>query len=186
VVLTVGGEPWLVRSAGVVLCGSRFEPAWADLPLAAGFVPFVDALANRIARGEVVTDDAAAGAPTLLPDAVTEVQGAGRRWSVEGGAPFTPPEPGVYWLLAGRDTVGALAANADPRESRLAPATPAQVRALWPTARVVTGAEAGAAAFALGARSDLRGPLLWVALALAIAELLVAATGARDRSPERT
>lgn len=184
VVLTAAGEPWLVRSAGVVLCGSRFDPAWTDLPLAAGFVPFVDALANRIARGEVVTDDAAAGEPTLLPDAVTAVRGAGRSWSVEGGAAFTPPEPGVYWLLAGRDTIGALAANADPRESLLAPATPAQVRALWPTARVVTGAAAGAAAFALGARSDLRGPLLWTALALAIAELLVAGAGARDRSPD--
>ncbi len=52
VLATVNGEPWLARVGNVVLLGSRLDTAWTALPAAPGFVPFVDALANRIARGE--------------------------------------------------------------------------------------------------------------------------------------
>jgi len=63
VLATVNGEPWLVRDGGVLLLGSRLDTAWTALPAAPAFVPFVDALLNRLARGE---------AP------VTEVEGAPR------------------------------------------------------------------------------------------------------------
>ena len=53
VLATVGGAPWLVRSGDVVLLGSRLDPTWTDLPVSAGFMPFMDALVNRLARGEV-------------------------------------------------------------------------------------------------------------------------------------
>jgi aerotolerance regulator-like protein len=180
VLATVGGEPWVVRSGSVVLVGSRLEPEWTDLPYSAAFLPFVDALVNRVARGEVAVAEGAVGTPTLLPDAVTEVRRGVERWSVEGGAGFRPPAPGVYWLLAGTDTLGALGAGADPRESELAAAEPAVVERLW-RARV-TGIEgAGAAAFALAARADLRGLLLWVALVVGLAELVLAGWGGRQR-----
>src|SRR5207237_3540799 len=52
VLATVNGEPWLVRSGGIVLLGSRLDTAWTALPAAPGFVPFVDALVNRIVMGE--------------------------------------------------------------------------------------------------------------------------------------
>jgi len=52
VLATVNGEPWLVRSGDVVLLGSRLDTAWTALPAAPGFVPFIDALANRIVVGE--------------------------------------------------------------------------------------------------------------------------------------
>src|SRR5207237_615350 len=52
VLATVNGEPWLVRDAGVLLVGSRLDTAWTALPAAPAFVPFVDALVNRLARGE--------------------------------------------------------------------------------------------------------------------------------------
>jgi len=35
-----------------VLLGSRLDTAWTALPAAPGFVPFIDALANRIVVGE--------------------------------------------------------------------------------------------------------------------------------------
>ena len=63
VLATVNGEPWLVRDGSVLLLGSRLDTAWTALPAAPAFVPFVDALVNRLARGE---------AP------VTEVEGAPR------------------------------------------------------------------------------------------------------------
>ncbi len=52
VLATVNGEPWLVRSGTVVLLGSRLDTAWTALPATPGFVPFVDALVNRIVVGE--------------------------------------------------------------------------------------------------------------------------------------
>jgi hypothetical protein len=51
VLATVNGEPWLVRAGNVVLLGSRLDTAWTALPATPGFVPFVDALVNRIVAG---------------------------------------------------------------------------------------------------------------------------------------
>jgi hypothetical protein len=175
-----GGAPWLVRSGNVVLLGSRLEPSWTDLPVSAGFMPFMDALVNRLARGEVSLADGAPGDPVTLPDLVSGVRQGERGWRVEGGGVFRPNEPGAYYLLAGEDTVGAITANIDPRESLLAPAGDGQVRRLWKNARVVSLADAGDAAFSSAARGDLRGPLLWAALLLALGEMALASLWRRQ------
>ena len=52
VLARVNGEPWLTRDAGILLIGSRLDTAWTALPVAPAFVPFMDALVNRLARGE--------------------------------------------------------------------------------------------------------------------------------------
>jgi len=62
VLATVNGDPWLVRDAGVLLVGSRLDTAWTALPAAPAFVPFVDALVNRLARGEAPVSEVE-GAP---------------------------------------------------------------------------------------------------------------------------
>ena len=64
VLASVNGEPWLVRSGNVVLLGSRLDTAWTALPASPGFVPFVDALVNRIVAGEAEVDYAE-GAPRV-------------------------------------------------------------------------------------------------------------------------
>ena len=107
----------------------------------------MDALINRLARGEVTLADGAPGDPIPLPDNATIVRQADREWPVESGGFFRPPEVGAYYVLAGSDTVGAITANLDPRESLLAPASDDQVRRLWQDARVVDLAEAGGLAF---------------------------------------
>lgn len=182
VVVTVGKTPWAVRSGDVVLVGSRFEPGWTDLPVSAGFLPFLDALFNRVVRGEATRIEAAPGEPVFLPDratTVTGVSGGEPEWRVEGGARWAPPAAGVYLVLAGRDTIGAVHAAIDPRESDLRPADDAVVRRLWPGAVIVDLDEAPNRVFAAGARADLRGPLLWLILAIAIAEAFLA-RGARE------
>jgi aerotolerance regulator-like protein len=83
VLARVNDEPWLVRDAGVLLVGSRLDTAWTALPAAPAFVPFMDALVNRLARGE---------AP------VSEVEGApGVEFRVRGsdtvGAIVSGPDP---------------------------------------------------------------------------------------------
>lgn len=171
VLATVNGTPWMARGGDVVLLGSRLEPAWSDLPVSAGFMPFMDLLLNRLARGEVVLDRGAPGDPVALPDLVTGVREGQREWRVEGGGLFQPPEPGVYFLQAGGDTVGAISVNPDPRESRLARASDGQARELWQGARVVSLAQTGELAFSSGSRGDLRGPLIWVALLVGMLEV---------------
>ncbi len=179
VLATAGGTPWAVRSAGVVLLGSRLEPEWTDLPVSAEFVPFVDRLVNRIARGELAMVTGIAGDPVTLPDLVTEVRLGARSWRVEGGDYFRPAEPGAHLLLAGADTVGALNVGIDPREFQLRRMPDAQVRELWKGVRIVPLAKAGGAAFSSLALADFRGPLLWAALVLALGELLLASAWRR-------
>jgi hypothetical protein len=181
VLVSVGGEPWAVRSGRIILVGSRFDPEWTTLPLSAGFVPFVDALVNRAARGELAQLEAAPGDRALVPDRVTAVASGPRRWSIEGGAAFRPSDAGVYYLLAERDTVGVLNVNPDPRESDLTRAGDAEVRALWPGARLGGLDAAPSLAFRTGARSDLRGPLLWLAFGLALGEAGLASLRRRTR-----
>jgi len=179
VLLTVGGAPWAVRSGNHILLGSRLDPGWTDLPVSAEFVPFVDYLANRAVHGEVVLLEAAPGDPALLPDVATAVVHEGRSREVEGGSPFRTAETGLYYILAGRDTIGVVAVNPDPRESLLARASDGEVRRLWPGSRIVAPADAAEAALAASGRADLRGPLLLLAAALALADATLAGLGAR-------
>ncbi len=181
VLATAGGEPWLVRSGRVVLVGSRFDPDWTPLPLSAGFLPFVDALLNRAARGELIQLTAAPGDRILVPDRVTAVVQGDQQWPIEGGSAFTATRLGPHFLLAERDTVGALSVNPDPLESDLIRAGDAEIGALWPKARIGTVDRAAELAFQAGAASDLRGPLLWAALLLGLGEVALA-TARRRRT----
>jgi hypothetical protein len=171
VLVTAAGSPWLVRSGGVLLLGSRLDPTWTELPVSAGFMPFIDVLLNRLARGELTIANAAPGDVIDLPDLVTTVRQGEREWRVEGGGKFRPSDLGEYYLLAGRDTVGALSVNPDPRESLLAPASESEIRRLWKGAQVVDLTEVGGFAFSSASRGDLRGALLWSALVLGLLEL---------------
>jgi hypothetical protein len=179
VLVTVGGEPWAVRSGGVILLGSRLHPQWTDLPVSAEFVPFLDFLANRAVRGELTLVDVAPGEPATLPDLATAVVHEGKIRPVEGGSPFRSAESGLHFILAGRDTVGVVAVNPDARESLLSRASDADLRRLWPGTRVVAPERARAAAFESGGRADLRGPLLALAVLLAMADAGLAGLGAR-------
>ena len=179
VLVTVGGEPWAVRAGAVILLGSRMHPKWTDLPVSAEFVPFLDFLANRAVRGEIALMDVAPGEPAMLPDLATAVAYEGRVVQVEGGSPFRSAETGLHFILAGRDTIGVVAVNPDPRESQLARASDSDLRRLWPGARVVAPEGAPEAAFESGGRADLRGPLIAFAFMLALADAGLASAGAR-------
>lgn len=179
VLATVNGTPWIVRDGNVILVGSRLDPAWTDLPVSAGFMPFMDVLLNRLARGQAALGEGAPGDPVPLPDLVTTIRQDETEWQVEGGGLFQPPDAGVYYLLAGRDTVGAISVNPDPRESRLNRATDGQVRRLWKGARLVPLEDVGDVAFSSASRGDLRGPLLWLALVAGLAEVGLASAWRR-------
>jgi hypothetical protein len=175
VLARAGGEPWMVRSGDIVLLGSRLDPAWTGLPLSARFVPFLDALLNRLVRGDVVALASAPGDPVVLPDGVDAIAQPAGRLPVEGGATWHPALPGVHYLLRGADTVGVVSVNPDPRESDLTRATQTSVLALWDDVRIVGLDEAPGTAFQVAGRGDLRASLLWLALAIGLVEAGLAA-----------
>jgi hypothetical protein len=130
----------------VVLLGSRLDTAWTALPASPGFVPFVDALVNRIVAGEAEVDYAE-GAPrvefgTRGTDTLSAtVYGLDARES-----DLTPATPAVAsTALGGRDRVEILEADRFAAER-----------------------------FSGTKRADISGVLLVLALLLAAAELGVA------------
>jgi hypothetical protein len=146
VLATVNGEPWLVRSGNVVLLGSRLDTAWTALPAAPGFVPFIDALVNRIVMGEAEVA-AAEGAPHI------EFQ---TRGADTIGATVFGPDPRESDLTP---ATAALATSALGGEAR---------------AEVLSADRFAAERFSGTRRADASGILLVFALLLAAAELGVA------------
>jgi hypothetical protein len=175
VLIRAGGAPWMVRSGEVVLVGSRFDPAWTALPISAKFVPLLDALVNRIVRGEIASLAAAPGDAVPMPDRADRVAAPGRTVSVEGGSLFRPASAGLHFVLSGQDTIGVVSVNPDPRESDLTRAADRAVTSLWKESRVVSLENGAKAAFTAASRGDLRGPFLWLALALGLVEAGLAA-----------
>jgi len=110
VLATVNGEPWLVRVSDAVLLGSRLDTSWTALPARPGFVSFLDALVNRVARGEAPVTFAE-GPPSV----VFQRRGVDTvRATVYGPDPresdLTPAEPGVI-----REAFGGRAEVLDDR-----------------------------------------------------------------------
>jgi aerotolerance regulator-like protein len=144
VLATVNGEPWLVRAGGVVLLGSRLDTAWTGLPAAPGFVPFVDALVNRVVAGAAAVE-VAEGTPRVE----FHVRGA----DTVGATVF------------GLDARESDLTPATPE--RVA-------AAFGPGALVLNDARLAAERFAGTRRADVSALLLAMALLLAAAELGVA------------
>jgi len=185
VLARAGGDPWLVRAGQVVVVGSRLVPEETALPLTGGFVTFLADLVNRFARGEEGILEAAPGQPVPLPDNVSAlaVGGDSLQAVVGGRAATAPAVPGVYPLMAGEaDTVGVLVVAPDPRESDLRRASPGELAALFPGAKVAVASNAGAYSaerFRGAGRSELTGLLILLALLLLAVEGVVAAGGFR-------
>jgi len=146
VLATVNGEPWLVRSGSVVLLGSRLDTAWTALPAAPGFVPFVDALVNRIVMGEAEVA-AAEGAPHVeFRTRGTDTIGATVFGPDARESDLTPATTALVTVaLGGKDRTSVLSAD-----------------------------RFGAEGFSGTRRGDASGILLLLALLLAAAELGVA------------
>jgi hypothetical protein len=184
VVALADDDPWVVRDREVVLMGSRLDQDWTDLPVSAGFVPFLDFLINRVVAGETRNVGAHPGDVVEVPPGVEALLTAAGPQPMAGDRRVSAPlTPGVYFLRgAGGDTVGALEVNHDPRESRLAPADARVLRAaLGPRAELLSDRGLDRELFGGAKRADLSGALLLAALLCAAAEFLVSSVGARPR-----
>ena len=106
---TVNGEPWLVRDGTILLLGSRLDTAWTALPAAPAFVPFVDALVNRLARGEAPVTEVEGS-----PGVEFRTRGADTIGAIVSGldpreSDLTPASPALVHDVLGADVLDGAA-----------------------------------------------------------------------------
>lgn len=106
VLATVNGEPWAIAAGDVVLVGSRLDTTWTTLPTSPAFVPFVDALVNRFARGESPVAEREGAARVMFDRVGSDTVGA----TVFGPDPresdLTPADPALVRATLGAELVG--------------------------------------------------------------------------------
>jgi hypothetical protein len=172
-----GGEAWVVAGERYVLIGSPLDPSATDLPVRAGFVPWLgDMVAQQLAGDATAVFHAAPGARIRLPSGVDAIETADGQRQNASGVVSAPPRPGVYFLRRGDDRIGALVVNPEPEESDLRYLTPGALRDRLQGRDALVTADAGAwraSLYAAGSRRPLQVPLIILALALLAAETLV-------------
>ena len=183
---TVNGEPWLVRSADVVIVASRMSPEWTRLPVSASFVPFVDFLINRIAAVESWIVRGNPGEVVELPPSARTMHGESSAdvMSIPGDRRLVAPRsPGVYFLRSSSgDTVGALEVNTDPKESLLRVADENQLWiAFGRDAQILESTALVGGLFGSVGQRSLTGLFLFLTMIAALGEFLVASAGGQSR-----
>ncbi len=181
-----GGDPWavagdLASARRYLLLAGPLDGGQGDVAGTAAMVPLLDRLVGGWAAAVPEGADLAPGDPFALPGRATAVVGPdGASTPVEGGAPFpAPAEPGVYRVVGGDSLLAAFTVNPPPGESVLARLDADALRdALGADTRVVDAADWGEEIYrARRGREGWR----WIAaaaLALLVAEMLAAASGA--------
>ena len=177
---TANGDPWIVAGDGYVLVASPIDPPFTNLPLRAGFLPWLgDVLGQRLGApsGDVGVPVAATpGQSIALPSGVDAIETeSGARRSVSGDRLTAPAERGVWFFLRAGRRVGALVVEAPESESDLTRMSPERLatRLGGNRGRGVTDANALArATFAVGASHPAVTPLLVLAFLFLVAESL--------------
>ena len=175
--VVAGGEPWIVAGPGYVLLGSRVDPVATNLPVRAGFLPWLaEALGQRLGApaGDVGAPiSATPGEGIVAPVGVDGLESeAGARRSISGDRITAPAERGVWFFLRGGRRVGAVVVEAPEAESDLTRLPPDRLAArLSARAREARSPDALArSTFAVGSRHPAATPLLVLAFLLLAAE----------------
>jgi hypothetical protein len=173
---TAGGEPWIVAGPDYVLVASPLDPAATALPIRASFVPWLgEALTQRLStvvRGIVPVVPGTTVRRPAWADGIEYLDSTTRVLS--GGTFISPSKAGVYFLLHGRDRVGALVVNASPNESRLTRLPDSALRGRFRARDAVLfddDNQWSAALFSSGGERSLVFPLLIVVLMLLLIEM---------------
>jgi hypothetical protein len=182
----VGTEPWAVGGERYVIIASPLDPTATDLPVRAGFLPWLaEAASQRLAGDAGVVLFAAPGARVRAPAGIQTVDDvAGQAVPIASGEIVAPDRAGVYFLRRAGTKAGAVVVNSEPDESSLARlATPA-LRARFDGRDVTVSADGerwARDAYTGSARRPLSTPLLILAALVLIAEAIIA-RGTGERS----
>ena len=172
----------------VLLCGFSPEPSWGNLILSGFFVPFVHRscqyLASDVAAFDVGYMVGGNGLKTLedyeSDEPLKVIFPDGRAKFVAprflGGKATVIidnlPKAGIYWIVAGNDTISAFAANVNTEESNLEPLTPAEkkrINVVWLNSEGNIEKQVLQTKFGV----ELARPLLVLALLLLAAEMII-------------
>ena len=128
---SAGGAPWVVAGANYVLVASPLDPDATDLPLRAGFVPWLlESLSRRLGDdGQVI-----AAHPGQFLAGLEGVSGLerpdGTVVPLSGDRLTVPNDAGVYLLRRQSSRVGALVVNPEPEESDVGQGSGSETRFL--------------------------------------------------------
>lgn len=169
-----GGDAWIVAGDGYVIIGSPLDPSATDLPIRAGFVPWLgDVIAQRLAGDATAVLHAAPGATVRLPTGADGIEASDGQVTAASGQVSAPARPGVYFIRRGAERVGALVVNPEPEESDLRRLPVASLRDRIRGRDVLVTDDAAAwsrSLFDAGSRRPLQVPLIVLALLLLAAE----------------
>jgi hypothetical protein len=181
---TAGGDAWIVAGKGYVLVGSPLDPSATDLPVRAGFVPWLgDVVAQRLAGDATTVVAGAPGQSIRLPAGTDGIEMPDGQVTRASGMARSPDRPGVYFLRTGAERIGALVVNPEAEESDLRRLSPSALRervrgpAVTATADLATWR---ASLYASGSRRPLQVPLIVLALMLLAVEAWVLRRTERD------
>jgi hypothetical protein len=116
-----GGEPLVVAGDGWVLMAVALDPADADLPVRAAFLPWLDkTIARRLATDAGPVLDVAPSATLSRPSWATGIEAPdGTVQPLSGRSIRAPDKSGVYFLRRGTERAGAVVVASDSSESVL-------------------------------------------------------------------
>jgi hypothetical protein len=182
-----GGDAWIVAGEGYVLVGSPLDPSATDLPVRAGFVPWLgDVVAQRLAGDATNVLQAAPGAVVRLPTGADGLEAPDGQLTSAAGQITAPLRPGVYFVRRGSERVGALVVNAEAEESDLRRLPIAALRERIRGRDILVTADPAAwrsSLFDVGSRRPLQVPLIVLALLLLVAETVIVRRSERGGVP---
>ena len=182
-----GGDAWIVAGDGYVIIGSPLDPSATDLPIRAGFVPWLgDVIAQRLAGDATAVLNAAPGASVRLPTGADGIEASDGQVTAASGQVSAPSRPGVYFVRRGAERVGALVVNPEAEESDLRRLPIPALRDRFRGRDVLVtddAAEWNRSLFDAGSRRPLQVPLIVLALLLLAAETFLVRRSERTGAP---
>ena len=173
----VGAEPWIVAGDRYVLVASALDTAATTFPAAASFVPWLGrTITERLSAAGGASVRALPGARVVVPVRIDSVESPEGLRSAVRDSLVLPQRAGVYFWIRGGARVGAVVVNGAAEESQLARLDDDSFkRRLIGVRRVAHDARRVASdAYGAAARRPLGSVLLVLALALLVAEAVVA------------
>jgi hypothetical protein len=179
----VGREPWIVLGPRYAIVASPIDPTATTFPIRAAFVPWLASMLTEHLVGEPGGVVAATPGQSLprprWADAVEDLGGAR---SALGDDLQAPAHAGTYFLERSGRRVGALVVNPESSESVLDRVTADELGRRIHARQVIAAADRpqlNSLSFRSASRRSVGEPILFLALALLVAEGLLVGTRRR-------
>lgn len=182
------GSPWLLRGSSpgggrYLLLATPLSPGASNIPVSAAMLPLLDRVLGDWSGSFGVASSLAPGQDVRLPDGAQLVEGPTGTDTVSRGTYQAPDRAGIYTVRGNDSTLAAFAVNPPAAESQLTRVDPAAVLGSLDLHAVHRARDWHRDIFVHRRGTPLSFPLLLIALALLVAESVVAAGGRGEGAP---